>query len=93
MTKKNGFVGLLIVILVAVGIVAAVFLYKSYQKNMAMKNEESMVQETQPMEEFAPIEETASTPKEIANDALDELDSMMKKIDGTSNEDLRGLDL
>lgn len=95
MNKQKGFGGLLIVILVAVGILAGIFLYMTYVKNMEGKKAgEMMLQEdSDKAEEFAPLEEDSSTPEEINNESVEELDSIMLEIDATMDEDLSDLDL
>ncbi len=83
----------LIILLIVVAVIG-VFLYMKKMKAPVDVMEETMeMTEGETPVEYEMLEEDETTPEEIDNDALDELDMLMEEIDSTSNEDLSDLAL
>ncbi len=83
----------LIIRLIVVAVIG-VFLYMKKMKAPVDVMEETMeMTEGETPVEYEMLEEDETTPEEIDNDALDELDMLMEEIDSTSNEDLSDLAL
>lgn len=91
--NQKGITSLMILLIVVA--VIGVFLYMKKMKtgdDMVVEEPTYMTEEETPME-YEMLEEDETTPEEINNDTLDELDMLMEEIDSTSNEDLSDLAL
>lgn len=94
---ENGALSVILILLVvaAIGLLTYLFISSRAQPQTMMEEttfvttqEESAPTETAD-EEFAPVEEDETTPEEINNQALDELDQLILSVEGT--EDLSDL--
>lgn len=95
--SQKGFSSLILVILLVVLVGLGIYLYMVWKT--ATENPipidmggESGVVEKSGGEEFSSIPESDSTPDEINNETLEELDSLMQSVTDDEEEDLSDLD-
>jgi|GEM_PF-1717357 len=100
--KGSSIIALVVLLFVFIaGLLGFIWFYKMKDSNTtdkmtSTKNEVGSVTLDSTKKEtttYTPIEEKSSTPVEVNNEVVDELDTLMKDIDNTSNEDVSDLNL
>lgn len=85
-----------IIFALTVGLVGLILFYKnqsSSANNSKNRTEMRQVTNQQPEVKFPKMEEKSTTPKEVNNQVIDELDTLVKDVDTNNQDNLNDLSL